>query len=759
MGVLHLPGINKGVPHEQGRGSAVNWSGYWIERARQSAHHQRHLYGLEMPRTLENLLAHEPPRLGITGTMRVMAFVLFGFFRGRLRLFWHRLADLDTPAQIRRIESQAGVLRGRVSDRCRVATGAFERQNYSRDMARVPGILQKTMHRTRPFLVVQPRCEEDVRAVLAFARERRVPVYPRGISSSAFGAAVPTRNGIVMDFSCMTQVLAIDPLNRTARVQPGVRWADLASRLDTYVLAPVTTPSSRFSTIGGWASTGGVGIDSFGHGRFSDAVSGARVMLMDGKLLELNGAKDGLRDFLGIEGQFGIFTELTVRVRPKPEASRPKLAYFEDAPAAFAFLDRVIAAGHRPSHVVFYDRERMAEENRLFRDRTARDERIVEERDAILLHFDNTEAESRFLHAADCMATASSGPAAYYLWAERFFPLKAQRLGPCLLASELILPRKSIPAFISRARRMTARFGIKPAIEVIVSRIDERTERYVVIASFPCDPTRRWNYILSLVLVQILSHSGVRMNGCAYGLGIWNAPFISASYSAEDRRRLLQKKHDVDPHHLLNPSKFFRSRTRFFNIPGLLFRPAVFRTALQLASVVSPFLGALARISAPPRGHGWQVPSAEDENGRRLLAQATLRCTSCGSCVSACPAYLITGDELVTGRAKLRMAEAWLNSQKIEAGESCRPFQCLHCGLCEEVCQTHLPLRECYRAIEAWIERQSGYPTELIRNFVQRLDADRELIRVTFGLDLPDWSPDSTVPDLRNVQKSMEARG
>ena len=738
----------------------MSWSGYWIVRARQSAHRQQHLYGLELPRALENLLAQEPPRLGLAGTLRIMTFVFLGASRGRLRLFWHHLADLDTPAQIRRIESMARELRECVSDRCRVATGAFERENYSRDMARVPRMLQKTLHRTRPLLIVQPRCEDDVRAALAFARERRVPVYPRGVSSSAFGASVPTRNGMVMDFSSMMEVLAIDPLNRTARVQPGVRWANLASRLESYGLAPITTPSSRFSTVGGWASTGGLGIDGFGHGHFPGAVSAARVVLMDGRLLELNGGEDGLRDFLGTEGQLGIFTELTVRVRPKPDTSGPKLAYFEGAGAAFAFLNQLIAGGHRPSHVAFYDRERMAEENRLFRDRTTRDERIVEERDAVLLHFDSVDCERRFLDAAESgtLAFPGNGPAAHYLWAERFFPLKAQRLGPCLLASEVLLPRKSVPAFIARARRLAARFGIKPAIEVIVSRYDERTEGCVVIVSFPCNPTRRWNYILRLILVQILSHHGVRMGGRAYGLGIWNAPFIAASYSLEDRRRLLHRKRDVDPHHLLNPGKFFQFRTRFFNIPGLLFHPAVFGTALRLASVLSPLLGAAARISAPSLDHRWQVPSAEDEDGHRLLAEAGLRCTSCGSCVSACPAYLLTGDELVTGRAKLRMAEAWLSGQEIQADESCRPFQCLHCGLCEEVCQTRLPLRDCYGVLERWVEKRHGYPLELIRNFVQRLDGDRELIKVTFGLDLPDWSPETAGPDLRDVQKSMEAR-
>jgi hypothetical protein len=48
-------------------------------------------------------------------------------------------------------------LRGRLSEQCRVGTGAFERRNFSRDMARFPRLVEKILHRTRPHLVVQPR--------------------------------------------------------------------------------------------------------------------------------------------------------------------------------------------------------------------------------------------------------------------------------------------------------------------------------------------------------------------------------------------------------------------------------------------------------------------------------------------------------------------------------------------------------------------------------------------------------------------------
>ncbi|NWG10105.1 MAG: FAD-binding protein, partial [Nitrososphaerales archaeon] len=709
---------------------------------------------------LSALLAEDAPHAGLTGTLWIMMFVFLGPPRGQLRLFWRRLADLDTPAQDRRIESLARELRERLSGQSRVATGRFERQIHSRDIARVPHCLQKLMHHTRPHLLVQPMSEEDVLAALKFAGERRMSVFPRGVSSSAFGGVVPTRNGMVLDLSPMMGILAIDLQGLTARVQPGVRWADLASRLERCGLAPVTTPSSRFSTVGGWAATGGLGIDGFGYGPFSRAVAGIRVALMDGSVLQMTDKDSGFPDFLGTEGQLGVLTEITLRVKPKADFSSPLLVRFNSAVEAFDFLGWLSGAGEHPAHVVFYDQQRMAEENRLFRDRTGRDDNIAEERDTVLLHFDSEHLEKRFLDSIKPEAglAPSDKPAARYLWTERFFPLKSQRLGPGLLAGEVVLSRESVPLFVERARKMSLRFGIRPAIEVIVSRCDGGTEACVAIVSFTCDPTASWRYLLSLLLVQIIVDLGVRLKGRPYGFGIWNAPFFAGSHSSGDRRRLMRRKQELDPQNLLNPNKFFRIRTRFLNLPGLIFHPAIFRTSLKVAAVFSPLLGAVARIGLPRQSHQWLVPSPEEEGGLKLAVQTALRCASCGSCVSACPAYVLTCDELVTGRSKLRMAEAWLSGEEICASEAHRSFQCLRCGLCEEVCQTRLPLRECYTVLERWVEKRHGYPQELIRGFVTRVDGDRELIRSTFGLDLPEWSADGPGLNLQDVQRKLEVK-
>jgi Fe-S oxidoreductase len=174
---------------------------------------------------------------------------------------------------------------------------------------------------------------------------------------------------------------------------------------------------------------------------------------------------------------------------------------------------------------------------------------------------------------------------------------------------------------------------------------------------------------------------------------------------------------------------------------------------LATAHFSSPVLGILARLTNPKLQARWKVPAKKEEQGKTLLFQCAQRCTSCGSCLSVCPAYHLTDDELVTGRTKLRMAEEMMNGAELTRSEAHSPFQCLHCGLCEEVCQTRLPLRDCYLVLEEWIENQYGSPAATVQHFIEVLDCRREFIKDIFGLDLPDWSPDERLSRVPIVER------
>ena len=739
----------------------MSWNEYLIDRVRKKAARNKQKYGLEPPSLVASILGLEKTDLHVRESFQLLVYTLLKSPRHRWKLFWKHLTDRDTPTRRDQIDRLARELKSHVSESCRVAKSFFMRRNFSKDLARVPPILEKILIRTTPLLVAQPENERDIPKILNFCKSRGLAIFPRGVGSFAFGGAVPTRRGIVIDLSPMMAVLDVDPEGNTVRVQPGARWADVATKLEPYDLIPVTTPTSRFSTVGGWIATGGMGLDSYAFGNVSESVLEVRVARADGTIQKLDFRDESIKDLFGTEGQMGILTEVTLRVRPKPHHTGACLLTFDNPESALEFTEKLSSQDNHPSHVAYFDREYMRKENILFSEHSGLKGPIVPEHDAVLLHFETPENEQKFLASSngDLDRIQENRMAARYLWSERYFPLKAQRISPGLLGTEVVIPSANINRYVQKIRKLGRRFNIKLTIEVIFCREDKHISNLVIL-SFGCDYSKKIYYILSLLFIQLLVRMAVRCRGYPYGIGIWNTPFVRNKYKKDTLDELKKRKLAFDPDDMLNPSKFFRIKGRFFNIPALFMRPFSFRMILAMSQFFSPAIGLAARILGPKPSDRWDIPSKGNEQGRGLLHQSSQRCTSCGSCVSVCPAYHITKDELVTGRTKLRMAEELMNGVELEQTEVYSPFQCLHCGLCEEVCQTHLPLRECYLVLEDWIENRFGSPAETVGQFVEKLDKNREYIKDIFGLDLPEWSSDdelSRVPVSERASEEGEA--
>jgi FAD/FMN-containing dehydrogenase/ferredoxin len=737
----------------------MSWNEFLINRARKKASRKKRIYGLEPPAWMAALLTRDNSTLNFPESFRLLVYILFKSPRHRWKLLWRHLTDEDTPARRNQIDMLARDLKSHVGESCRVVHTFFERSNYSKDLARVPPVMEKMLIRTMPLLVAQPEKEQDIAKILTFCKSRGIAVFPRGTGSFAFGGAVPTRKGIVMDLSPKMAILEVDPEGLSVRVQPGARWADVATKLEPYGLIPVTTPTSRFSTVGGWIATGGMGLDSYGYGHVSESVLGVRVARPDGSIQELDSTNESINDLFGTEGQFGILTEVTLRVRPKPHHSGTCLLAFNTPDQALTFVEQIANRKIHPSHVVYFDREYMKKENILFTEHTGIAEPIVPEDDTVLLHFETQENEKKFLSSlnGDLDRIQDNRFAARYLWSDRYFPLKAHRISPGLLGAEVMIPGAKTPRYIRKIRKLARHFNIKPTIEVIICR-NEIHYPHLVILSFSCDYSRKLHYVLCLLFIQLLVRMAVRSEGHPYGLGIWNTPFVRSKYKKERLSELNRRKQVIDPSEILNPNKFFKIKGRFFNIPALFMRPLSFRMILALSHFFAPVIGFAARLLGPKQSDTWNVPAEEEEQGKSLLHQSSQRCTSCGSCISVCPAYHITKNELVAGRTKLRMAEAMMKGVELEKEEAQSPFQCLHCGLCEEVCQTHLPLRDCYLVLEDWIESRFGSPTETVQRFVEKLDSNREYIKDIFGLDLPEWSPEKELSRVPVAERASEGK-
>src|SRR5262245_21799597 len=99
-----------------------------------------------------------------------------------------------------------------------------------------------SIERGRPDFVVFPRTTEHVVAIAKLATREQIPVMPRGAGTGLSGGAVADQGGITIALSRMNRILAIDPLNLRAVVQPGVVNLDISVEAAKYGLYYVPDP-------------------------------------------------------------------------------------------------------------------------------------------------------------------------------------------------------------------------------------------------------------------------------------------------------------------------------------------------------------------------------------------------------------------------------------------------------------------------------------------------------------------------------------
>src|SRR5262245_2881076 len=80
----------------------------------------------------------------------------------------------------------------------------------------------------RPALIVRAEDEVDVIAAVEYARETETPLSVRSGGHGFAGHGLGD-GGIVVDLSGMKS-MRIDPVRRTARVQPGLTWREYAEQ-------------------------------------------------------------------------------------------------------------------------------------------------------------------------------------------------------------------------------------------------------------------------------------------------------------------------------------------------------------------------------------------------------------------------------------------------------------------------------------------------------------------------------------------------
>ncbi len=161
-------------------------------------------------------------------------------------------------------------------------THALEGEFHTGRTVRLLYATDASEYQELPAAVALPRSEADVRQLLAFAREHGIGLIPRAAGTSLAGQVVGS--GIVVDLGRhLDRILAIDPVRRRARVQPGVIRNELNLALQPHGLlfGPETSTANR-AMMGGMVGNNSCGSNSIVYGSVRDHLVSTRGFLSDG---------------------------------------------------------------------------------------------------------------------------------------------------------------------------------------------------------------------------------------------------------------------------------------------------------------------------------------------------------------------------------------------------------------------------------------------------------------------------------------------
>ncbi|WTW17548.1 FAD-binding oxidoreductase [Streptomyces sp. NBC_00019] len=165
----------------------------------------------------------------------------------------------------------------------------------------------------RPAHVFAAASADDVIAAVRHAAAERLPVT---VQATGHGLPGPVEGGVLVSTRRMDRV-SVDPVERTARVQAGVRWGQVVEAAAPHGLAPLNGSAPGVGAVS-YTLGGGLGILAREFGYATDHVRSLDVVTADGRLRQVTreSAPDLYWALLGAGHGFGVVTELEIGLVP-----------------------------------------------------------------------------------------------------------------------------------------------------------------------------------------------------------------------------------------------------------------------------------------------------------------------------------------------------------------------------------------------------------------------------------------------------------
>jgi glycolate oxidase FAD binding subunit len=203
--------------------------------------------------------------------------------------------------------------------------------------------------------VIQPTTVAEVGKTVHQAAANDHAVFPLGGRTMLHIGLPPTRQGIGVDLRSLNQIIDYPARDMTITVQAGITLAKLQETLAAEnQRLPIDVPLAERATLGGAMATNTSGPHRYGFGTLRDYVIGISVVNDEGQQIKAGGrvvknvaGYDLCKLYIGSLGTFGIITQATLKVKPRPEEQA--LAILQCGPGSLkAVLDQLHASQTRP---------------------------------------------------------------------------------------------------------------------------------------------------------------------------------------------------------------------------------------------------------------------------------------------------------------------------------------------------------------------------------------------------------------------------
>ena len=433
-------------------------------------------------------------------------------------------------------------------------------------------------YRQLPLAVALPADTDQVAAALAVCREHGAPVVARGSGTSLSGGALPHPDGVVLSLAKLNRILAIDPANRTARVQPGVRNLAISEAAKPHGLYYAPDPSSQIvCSIGGNVAENAGGVHCLKYGLTVHNILAVEMLTIDGERLTLGGdaldapGYDLLALVIGSEGMLGVVTEITVKLLPLPSCARVVLGAFASIPAAGDAVSRIIAAGITPGGLEMMDGPAIQAAEDFVHAGYPTDAAAI-----LLCELDGTveEVDAQIDQVRTLMEACGASEvrvaqdeaerAAFWSGRKNAFPAVG-RVAPDYYCMDGTIPRRHLARVLEGITALSEEYGL-PVANVFHAGDGNLHPLILYDANNPGELERTEEF--GARILELCVEVGGTITG-EHGVGMEKINQMCVQFSAAEIEQFHAVKAALDPERLLNPGKAIPSSARCSELGGM----------------------------------------------------------------------------------------------------------------------------------------------------------------------------------------------